>query len=169
PEAVAAAVVGAGVALLGAALALAHRHVSRSNILSNAVRARILEAMRADPGATIQELARVAGVSHTTATYHLGLLEEVDLAVAETVGNRKHWFTNGAVANRALRLRILLGRMGRAREVLSAVESGPARLADVAGALGMSLPGALWHLKRLVDLGLVDRDGDRYRAGTSQR
>lgn len=133
-------------------------------------RARLFEAIRASPGASVTELARLVGVRHSTATYHLARLEKLWMVHAMRVGNRLHYFLNGQMppGERAL---AVCRRLDRSEQVLGRLRGDAAlSLGEVAEGLPMTKAGVYWHLRRLAALGLAAVEGapgaQRYRLGS---
>lgn len=129
-------------------------------------RARLLDAVRARPGATASELARAVGVDPSTATYHLRRLESRGAVQCEKHRGRLHFFVSGQASARERALAIS-ARLENAGCVLSRLGAAPQPLGAVADGLGMSPAGVYWHLRRLAELGLVVAEGpprsQRYR------
>lgn len=130
-------------------------------------RARLLEALRASPGATVAELARLLDVDHSTATYHVTRLAGQGLLVVQRHGGRMHCFPPGQAGTRERALAIAR-RLPRAEAVLARLpHAAPAPLGAVARDLGMTKTGVYWHLRRLAALGLAVVEGPprarRYR------
>jgi predicted transcriptional regulator len=138
----------------------------RRSARGTATRARILDAVRAAPGVTIAELARRAGMDHSTATYHVHRLARLGLVITARHGGRVHCFLPDAAARaRAL---AIAGRRPRAADVMARLGPEPRALGAVAAGLTLSPAGVYWHLQRLAALGLAVIEGPprarRYRA-----
>lgn len=119
----------------------------------------LVDRIRAQPGATVADLARDLAVAHSTATYHLRRLERERVVVSLAKRGRLHWFVNGQ-ATPAERAVAVSRRLPRAEQVLSRVpRDGAAPLGAIAEGLPMTKPGVIWHLKRLETLGLVLSEG----------
>lgn len=126
----------------------------------NATRAALLDAIRARPGSTVSDLAREAGVAHTTATYHLRRLGKTGAVVSLRQGGRLHFFLNGQ-ATPEERTLVVCRRLGRSEAVLARIPREAAvPLGVIADGLPMTKAGVFWHLNRLSSLGLVEAMGE---------
>jgi predicted transcriptional regulator len=119
------------------------------------------------PGDHFRSIVRSVGIAHGTASHHLAVLVRKGLVVPDRGNGRCRYYPRGADAEaernqlyakhwkyRDLRLRILHVAKNR----------GATRATSVALALGISRQLATYHLDRLVELGLVRRQGGTYRA-----
>jgi DNA-binding IclR family transcriptional regulator len=128
----------------------------------------VLAAVRAHPGATVADLARVLGVHHSTATYHVERLRARGALATLRHRGRVHCFAAGA-APAAERARVVGQRSPVATTLLERLARAPepVRLGVLAEGLPVGKAVAYWHLVRLIELGLVVAEGPpkgrRYR------
>lgn len=157
---------GTGLALLLAAAVLfadALRHgglglfsrIAPARLADHPVRARLLEAIAAEPGLHFSGLARRLDLAPGAAQHHLRRLAGAGLVVA-AAGGRTRYFPAGtppAVQGRAQ----LLDNPG-INKVLAAVQARPGiSVSAVAAATGRAVGTVAHHLDRLQQAGLVER------------
>jgi DNA-binding transcriptional ArsR family regulator len=127
-------------------------------------RARAYETVRANPGATVAEVANALEVDHSTAAYHLRRLEKEGRIVAERVGRVRSHVVNGDGWCPYLRRVLPRLRPDGAEPTLEALVERPVvRVADAVGEEA-EVGEVRWALKRLQEVGLAERIGHgRYR------
>lgn len=164
PAAVVAATAALGLLLLAPWL-LYHR-IKGHKTLENNARKRIYDAILEKPGLGVQEVADVAGVSYSTASYHLDRLVKARMIVVSDTGGRLRHYKNGGSLSEAERTLIPLLKSPEAMRVLEAVLETPGTYrAELAQRLGTSVTTLNWHLKRLLAADLVSE----VREGRSAR
>lgn len=132
--------------------------------MSASNRAAAYRTVRDEPGATVADVADALGIDHSTASYHLRRLEKQDRIVAERVGRVRAHVANGDGWCPFLRRVLPRLRPDGAEPVLEALlERRIFRVADAARR-GVDEGKARWALKRLREVGLVEKVGHgRYR------
>lgn len=132
--------------------------------LRNPVRASMVDAIKADPGVTASQLARRLGIGWGSLAHHGSLLCKEGLILIESHGRYRHFFPRGIPGEKRTALALL--RRARTRHALDAVVANPGiSQRDLAGILGVTPAGALWHAKRLENAGLVRRQRYGRRVG----
>lgn len=127
-----------------------------SRLLENETRRDVYERVVDHPGTTIADAADAAGVSHSTATYHLDRLADAGIVVALEDGNKVRYFPNAGAYDRDERRCLAILENPTTRDVLAAIaDLEPTYRAEVADALGVSTPTVNWHLERLGDCRLL--------------
>lgn len=150
--AVMAALVGAP--LVGGA-ALYHR-IRSNHTLNNKTRQAVYDAVVRNPGIGVNDAARAAGCSYSTAAYHLERLVEERLLVASEDGRRARFFKNGGAFSQGEREFIPVLQSDECMAVMQVIVENPwCYRAEVAQKLGVSGPTVNWHLKRLMKVGVV--------------
>lgn len=153
PAILAAGLVATGLVLGGLAL---YHLVNRNNIFENDVRMQVYDVVARNPGVTIQEVARVVGLSHPTARYHLNVLAKNDLVVFLDKGNKMMFFRNRNEFNEAEREVVAIVRNPEAMRVFECIEQSPWILRkELSERLGISRTSVNWHLRNLMRAGLV--------------
>lgn len=146
-------------------LAPGYSKLRREALLDNEARDALVEAIRQEPGIHASELGRRLEAGWGTIVYHLGVLERNGLVSSLVDGRHRRFFPVGALdwSDRALWAAL---RNPQARAIFDLVAAEPGIiLRDVGRRVGLSSPGALWHLQRLAAVGLVEaiRQGRKVR------
>ncbi|MCA1814480.1 MAG: winged helix-turn-helix transcriptional regulator [Halobacteriales archaeon] len=145
----AALVLAAGLLLLAGPAAL-YSKIRRDSTLENETRRVIYEAVVATPGLSIQDVARRASVSHSTAAYHLERLSSAGLVVATGDGNKVRYYRNGGRFTEQERKLLPILENAETVHVLATVMDSPwTYRAEIAQKLGVTATTVNWHLKRL--------------------
>ena len=156
-----------GLAFIGAAtvLGFALYHRIRPNAaLENETRKTIFDAVCAQPGLGVHEIGRLAGVSYSTATYHLERLVGAGMIVMTPDGNKLCYYKNGGAFTETERRILPLVKNEEAAKLFEAIVESPGTYrAALAERLGVTATTINWHLRRLREAGLVDET----RAGRS--
>ncbi|GEM_PF-3237921 len=156
-DAAGAAAAGAAIgvaALLG--FALYHR-IRPHATLENDTRKAIFEAVCKCPGLGVHVIAERAGVSYSTATYHLERLVAAGMIVMTPDGNKLCYYKNGGAFTEAERRILPLVKNDEAAKLLEAILDTPGTYrAELAERLGVTATTINWHLRRLREAGLID-------------
>ena len=147
------AVAGGVLLLLG--LGLYHR-IRPNAALENETRKAIFDAVCQRPGLGVHAIAQAAGVSYSTATYHLERLVAVGMLVMTPDGNKLCYYKNGGAFTETERKILPILKNEEASKLLDAILDTPGTYrAALAERLGVTATTINWHLKRLRDAGLV--------------
>lgn len=135
--------------------------------LAYPTRRRIYEHLLSLPGDHFRSIVRSVGLGIGTVSHHLDVLLEAGIVEARYMNGRRRYFPSGQGADADRNM--LYNRHWSSRDVRIRVwftvrRLGPARLAAVAQALGISRQLAAYHLARLEQMGHVRRVGRRYEA-----
>lgn len=135
--------------------------------LDHPTRRRIYRHLLMLPGDHFRSIARVLKLGHGTVIHHIEVLTHAGLIASENANGRVRYYPKGIDSEsernqlftkhwnyRDLRLRILL--------VLRRMGGG--RPGEIARLLGISRQLVGYHLARLREMGLVDREKGRYWA-----
>lgn len=128
---------------------------------SQETRGRITEHLRAEPGASPQEIRRSLDLAWGTVVYHLDRLERAGLVVSTRRGGRRRYWCEGMVDRRDRKHLVLLRSPTTRRVALLVAQEPGIRPSALSDSLGIGRPTASKHLKRLVDDGLVESQGER--------
>lgn len=142
-------------ALMLGPLAL-YSKIRRDATLDNDTRRSVFEAVVATPGLSIQEVARRASISHSTAAYHLDRLSGAGLVVATGDGNKVRYYRNGGrFTEQERRLLPCLETPETVRVLETVVQRPWTYRAEVASLLAVTATTVNWHLKRLFAAGVL--------------
>lgn len=131
-----------------------------SNPLDNATRATIHDTVSEDPGLSLSALSERAGIPRSTVRYHVRILKEEGLVETTTVRGKRRAHPaeddNPALA-------ASLSDDATATLLETVARDGPASVSDLADALDRTPGTVSYHLERLAEDGLVERE----RAGNA--
>lgn len=163
PGGAAAGGMAAGSLLLAVGVVLYHR-IRPNAALDNETRRAIFNAVCGTPGLGVHEVSRAAGVSYSTATYHLERLVSAGMIVMTLDGNKLCYYQNGGAFTETERRILPLVKNDEAAELYEAILDSPGTYrAALAERLGVTATTVNWHLRRLREAGLVDE----HRTGRS--
>ncbi|HEV8360731.1 MAG TPA: helix-turn-helix domain-containing protein [Candidatus Thermoplasmatota archaeon] len=135
---------------------LYHR-LQRHRLLDHEGRARLFRIISERPGIHIEELARLTGMSRSTAVYHLRLLERHAHVLAMGARKSVHYYPNNGGQEPRRREQLALLASPRVRSVAHVIAERPGVARnELAPAAGITLSTLSWHLGRLVAAGLVE-------------
>lgn len=134
-----------------------YTRISRDEILDNATRRRIVEAVRAEPGIHFRGLKRRLDVGRGILQHHLDKLVQAGYLAEHGAEAYRCYFAQGQVDRRVMEVADRL-RADGARAVLDAVRHRPgSSLTEVAEAADVSASTAGYHLDKLAEAGLVHK------------
>lgn len=126
-------------------------------VLNNPTRKTIYDRVCEEPGLGVKELADAADVSYSTASYHLDRLRDADMVVVNRDGNRLSFYQNGGAFTEDERELLPLLQNCEAMRVLEDILENPGTYrARIAERLGVTATTINWHLKNLLEAGLVE-------------
>lgn len=143
---------GVGVALFS--------RVTRSAALGHKTRSAVYEIVQRNPGIATHEIVTQIEAGWSTVTYHLEVLERTELLIGHKDGRYKRYFdrTTGRFANGRKRVVAVLQNDTTAT-IAHAIRAEPGlvqrRLAE---RLGLAPSSINWHVARLVEAGLVEKE-----------
>lgn len=135
--------------------------------------ARILEYIQDNPGCHLRQIKRELNLAMGTVQYHLNSLEKQGKISSEKQNLHKYHFPIGLFEkNEKTILQIL--NQENAREILLVIlEKRNPTQTDIANLIKLSSPSVNWHIKRLLELGLIleNKDGKfkRYSFGVDTK
>lgn len=133
-------------------------------VLQNPRRARILDAIAAEPGIHFSELLRRTGVGNGSLHHHLKVLRDAGRVEARAAQGYTCYFPAGAP--QAVVLGAAAAKADGAQRILGHVRAHPGRsVKEVAMECGLHPSTVTYHVQRLCEAGLVDalRDGREVR------
>lgn len=159
----------ATISLGGAALLVYQRRTTRflafalftrlvqPKLLDQATRARIAEAVTADPGVTASNLANRLGLHRGVTQYHLMVLEREEIISCVQTRGFRHYFLLGKFSPDEMRKRSLL-RQRNASALYELIRSSPGiGPSEAASRLGIPPSRVTQLVSRLIEAGLLDR------------
>lgn len=121
------------------------------------------------PGIHLREIHRLSGVDLSLVEYHANQLEAEELVISIKQEGYRRFFSvktpEQPLTQDERRVLATLRREGPFAIVSYLLESGPARNRDIAEGTGLSRPAVSYHLKKLLDADIVERE----RAGDDRR
>lgn len=135
---------------------LAFRRIARANILDNENRGRIYDAILADPGISFPALSRQVSLSRSALAYHLTRLSAQHKVVSlKTNGTTCYFENNGRYDSLEQKIRHYLS-CDVERTILARLLGAPGSTrVDLEELLAVSGPSVTWHMKRLIDDGIL--------------
>jgi len=133
---------------------------------------RVLQHIQENPGCHLRQIKRELDMSMGTIQYHLNLLDKQGKVSTERQNLHKYYFPIGLFEqNERDVLKIL--NQETAREILMIILEKKPTQTDIANIIKISGASVNWHIKRLVDLGLIleQKDGKfkRYTLGIDSK
>jgi len=123
----------------------------------DATQRRILEFITSHPGVHLREICRALGLAMGDVQYHIRRLERDGRIHSVRRGLYKFFYPANLFGERQRDVLSVLS-LDRPRELLLNIIEHPGSTQEaLAGATHVSQPTVSWHLKRLVDLGIVGR------------
>jgi predicted transcriptional regulator len=134
-----------------------------ATVLGDESRRAVLRRLQQLPGLTKAQLQRQLGISWTTASYHLRVLERQGRLTHERRGRSTHWYVRDIPPSHRFLLAVLRG--DGQQHLLQRILARPNRgLTELSRESGQSRKVVRRQLRHLVDAGLVSKsDGFRAR------
>lgn len=132
-----------------------YSRIQDDEVLDHPVRARVYEAVQAQPGAMLEDLAGGLEVSRSAVEHHLRKLASAGLVTLERRRRRVHAFETGTVEPEQREALALLAT-DTARRALGVVAERPRGVRELGRALGVSASTASYHVANLQEAGLVE-------------
>ncbi|MCA1814481.1 MAG: winged helix-turn-helix transcriptional regulator [Halobacteriales archaeon] len=129
-----------------------------ARIVKSEVRQRLAQVVRGEPGLIITELGTRMGLSHSTVSYHLRILENAGEIQSKRDGRIVRYYAQGQYDDMATRLRPLLQR-ARVVAIIKLIQEKPDVCPfNIAQELNVSVPTVMWHLGKLRDYGAISME-----------
>lgn len=137
------------------------KKISRSNILDNLNRKKMYDLVRSSPGTYFNEIVKKTGLNRGTVRYHVDLLETEHMIVSHKVNGKRRYFQNGSTYEEKEMTIITVLRDNMNRQIIQEIlNSERINNGILAKTMGISTPSMSWHMKRLVEQGIVRADKD---------
>lgn len=129
----------------------------KDELLDNRIRDQILQVVRNDPGINTTDLAKRVDAGWGTVVYHLSVLERHNL-VSSLIDGRFHRFFPVGVIDFSTRGQVAVMKNERTKQIFELIDVEPGIVQEaLARRVGISAPAAIFHLKRLEEVGMVGR------------
>jgi predicted transcriptional regulator len=117
---------------------------------------RILQFIQNNPGCHLRKIREMIGISQGTVQYHTDRLEKMGRITSTRSGFYKYYFPVGIIQNNEKEILQIL-RQETARQILMfIVERQVPTQTDIVNSIGISASSVNWHMKRLIELRLVE-------------
>ena len=137
-------------------LATLYTRLAPSQILDNEARASVYEHVKAHPGAHPSAIAERLDLGWGTVVYHLSKLENSRLVTPRNAHNRKCYFAITADLDAEARTAVAAMSTDKTRTIVETVRARPGiSQKELSQELGISQALASWHVKRLVESGVL--------------
>jgi predicted transcriptional regulator len=118
---------------------------------------RILQFIQNNPGCHLRKIREMIGISQGTVQYHTDRLEKMGRITSTRSGFYKYYFPVGIIQNNEKEILQIL-RQETARQILMfIVERQAPTQTDIVNSIGISASSVNWHMKRLIELRLVEK------------
>lgn len=132
--------------------------IADDELLEHPLRSQIFQVIQTNPGIHASGLARQVGVGWGTITHHLEKLERGHLVAIRKINNQKCFFENGGTVSRNDMAVAGAVKGDTAGDIAGYVLGHPmTSQKDMAAALGISPALVSFHVKKLVNLGVLDK------------
>ncbi|MDG6908489.1 MAG: helix-turn-helix domain-containing protein [Nitrososphaerota archaeon] len=141
--------------------------INRNKAELQGTRAEIYEYIVDHPGSHVRELMRGLQIGMGDLQYHLDILEKRGMITTQKRSLRKYIFPSGVFGEKQSALLSALSTETQ-RQILTFLSSNPNLTCNqIASLTKLTCATVSWHMKRLTELGLVDREkvgrATRYR------
>jgi predicted transcriptional regulator len=137
------------------------RRIARGNILASSVRSTLFNAIRSAPGISFVELLEETKISRGALTYHLALMRFSGKIVLLESHGTTSYFENSDRYNPGEKEVLKYLRQETDRTILFSLARTPLlSRRDFERIHGVSGPTVTWHMKRLIDDGLLNLQKD---------
>lgn len=140
------------------ALLVGYSRYHESDPLENATRESLYDRVTSTPGRSVTSLARDVDVPVSTARYHIRVLEDEELIDRQRIDGRARLYPDGYAGDPEL-----IGALAASAPtaVVAAVRSEqPVSMTALAASAGLAPSTASYHVSRLTDSGVFERERD---------
>lgn len=136
-----------------------YKRTSRSNILDNLNREKLYDFIRSYPGTYFNEIVKRTGLNRGTVRYHVNVLEEQHMIITHKPEGRTHYFQNGSTYDEKDKTVIAALTNDTDRQIIQEILNDRCNTnGTLAKTIGISTPAMSWHIKRLMEQGIVKGD-----------
>ena len=136
-----------------------YKRLSGYNVLNHAIRLRIYDCIRKNPGVHYSDIANETGINRGTLRYHLAILKMQKVIVPYKSRGRIHYFLNESTYGEKEKAVLAALKNEKHRRIISEIlNCGQITHEKLAGRIGVSAPTISWHIRHLKDEGIVRAD-----------
>ncbi len=147
------------------------KRIARSNILTSTVRNTLFSLIRNRPGISFVDLSQEMGISRGALTYHLTLMRvSGKIILLKDHGSLSYFENSGRYGDGEQKVMRYLHQDMDKKILLSLANNPLMSRTDFEKMLGVSGPTVSWHMKRLIDDGILNvrKDGRFSRYSLSE-
>lgn len=135
---------------------VAHKLLTREEILDNELRARIMEHLQRKPGAYLGSIGRELSIPTSTLKYHLNILSAFDFVTAVKKGRCRHYFPKKHRMSDLEKKMYAAIEHGPTRRIVEIVRLHPGiSQGGLVRATGLSQSTVAWHMAKLEEMNLI--------------
>jgi predicted transcriptional regulator len=116
----------------------------------------LLYFIRDNPGCHLRGIKRAMGISMGTVQYHLDRLEKSGKITSTRRGLYKHYFPVGVFQDNEKEVLEILTHETARKILMSIIEQKSPNQTHIVNEMNISTASVSWHLKRLINLGIID-------------
>ena len=132
--------------------------MNNGDLSGNSVR--ILEYIGENPACHLRQIKRELNLAMGTIQYHLSLLEKQGKISSEKQNLHRYYFSIGLFGKKEKAILQILNQETAREILLSILEKKNPTQIDIANLMKLSSPSINWHIKRLLELGLIVENKD---------
>lgn len=117
---------------------------------------KIWQFIQANPGCHLRKIKDMIHISQGTVQYHTDRLEKNGKITSTRSGLYKHYFPIGVFQNNEKEILQILSQETIRQILMLIVEQQAPTQTDIVNSIGLSASSVNWHMKRLIDLRLVE-------------
>jgi predicted transcriptional regulator len=117
---------------------------------------RILQFIQNNPGCHLRKIKDTIHISQGTVQYHTDRLEKIGRITYNRSGLYKRYFPVGVFQNNEKEILQILSQETARQILMFIIEQHAPTQKDIVNNIGITAASIFWHLKRLIELGLVD-------------
>lgn len=116
---------------------------------------KILQFIHNNPGCHLRKIKEMIHISQGTVQYHTDRLEKMGKITSTRSGLYKHYFPVGIFQNNEKEILQILRQETTRQILMFIVEQQAPTQTDIVNNIGISASSVNWHMRRLIDFGLI--------------
>lgn len=138
---------------------LAHKLLSKEELLDNELRARVMEYLVESPGVYLGKISRELNIPTSTLKYHLNILRSFEMVTAAKKGRCRHYFPRRRRFSDEEKAMYAALEHEPTRRMVELVARHPGiSQAGLVQTTGLSQSTVAWHMAKLEALGLAQAE-----------